>query len=331
MANSSGPIRADGWLAYVATHDGEIHLVASDGSNDHALTTNTANINWHHLVWSPDHRWLAAVGNNKRGINQIYLLDTTSNLPDIDPIVNGFDPIWSPDSLQLAYLATEVSGATAGRSSVIDLKHRIVTHINDNLTSLSPQWFPDGQRLLVGQDTIYRVRLSNKSSGYQVNLVQHLNLDFINTCTATALSPEGSRLAALEQDKNGLPEVVIYNLAVEGAASTPIATIKKSDETLTIGRNCGQQRLTWTPTGHSIYFYAQGPNRYYTVLVSAISGETKFLGGVLEPSFNSNSNYLADYNPTTKQVYVISANSSRPTNPYPIANASFAPVWQPTI
>jgi hypothetical protein len=327
----AGPIRADGWLAYVATHDGEIHLVASDGSNDHALTNNTSGINWHQLVWSPDHRWLAAVGSNKRGINQIYLLDTSSNHPDINPIVNGFDPMWSPNSLQLAYLATEVSGATTGRNSVIDLKHRIVTHLNDNLTSLSPQWFPDGQRLLVGQDTIYRVMLSNKSSGYQINLVQHLNLDFINTCTATALSPEGSRLAALEQDKNGLPELVIYNLAVEGAAPTTIATIKKADETLTMGRNCGQQRLTWTPTGHSVFFYAQGANKYYTVLVSATSGETKFLGGVLEPSFNSNSNYLVDYNPTTKQVYVISANSSRPTNPYSIANASFAPVWQPNM
>jgi Tol biopolymer transport system component len=316
----------------VTTHDGEIHLVTSDGSSDHALTTNTTNINWHQLVWSPDHRWLAAVGSNKKGINQIYLLDTTSSHPDINPIVNGFNPVWSPNSLQLAYLASEVSSVTAGRSSVIDLKHRIVTHLNDNLTSLSPQWFPDGQRLLVGQDTIYRVMLSNKNSGYQVNLVQHLNLDFINTCTATALSPEGSRLAALEQDKNGLPELVVYNLAVEGATPpTPIATIKKTDEALTMGRNCGQQRLAWTPTGHSVYFYAQGANKYYTVLVAAISGETKFLGGVLEPSFSPDGNYLADYNPTTKQVYVISANASRPTNPYPIANASFAPVWQPNL
>ena len=328
---NASPVRANGWLAYVAVRDGEIHLVTSDGSSDHALTTNTTNINWHQLVWSPDHRWIAAVGSNKRGLSQIYLLDISSHHPDISPIVNGLAPTWSPDSLQLAYLATEVNAATVGNSSVIDLKHRIVGHLNDTLTSLAPEWFPDGQRLLMGQDNIYKVTLSNKIAGYQFTLVQHLDLDFVNTCTATALSPEGSRLAALEQDKNGLPQLVIYNLAVEGAAPTPIVTIRKADDTLTIGRNCGQRRLAWTPNGRAVYFYAQGASKYYNVLISAISGETKFLSGVLEPSFSPDGDYLADYNPTTKQVYVISANSSRPANPYPIANANFAPVWQPNI
>ena len=128
----SPPVHAPGLLAYVSSKDGDIHLVASDGGNDHLLTKGTSQIMWQQLVWSPDARWLAAVGR-AGGINSIYLLDTTSTSPDLNPVIEGVQPVWSPNSRMLAYLAnvSVEAGVRMGKSRVIDLKHRTVTHLNN--------------------------------------------------------------------------------------------------------------------------------------------------------------------------------------------------------
>ena len=329
----SPPVHAPGLLAYVSSKDGEIHLVASDGSNDHLFTRGTAQIMWQQLVWSPDARWLAAVGR-AGSLDSIYLLDTNSSSPDLNPVIEGIQPVWSLDSRMLAYLSniSVESGVRIGKSRVIDLKHHTVTHLNNVATGFAPQWFPDGQRLLVGQEDIYRISQTSKTSDYDVTLVQHLQLSYQNTCVGNSLSPDGTRLAALELDKNGGITPVIYNLSGGDLARKALPALTGLGNGLKAGRSCGDNRLNWTPTGRSIYFYAQNSgNNYYNVLVAVATGEASYLAGVYAPSFSADGAYLTDFEPATRQAYSISSNlAGRPTNPFAVAQGVVVgPVWQP--
>ncbi len=329
----SPPVHAPGLLAYVSSKDGEIHLVASDGSNDHFLTKGTPQIMWQQLVWSPDARWLAAVGR-AGGIDSIYLLDTNSTSPGLNPVIEGVQPVWSPDSRMLAYLTniSVESGVRVGKARVIDLKHRTVTHLNNVATGFAPQWFPDNQRLLVGQEDIYRISQTAKTSGYDVSLVQHLQLSYQNPCVGNSLSSDGTRLAALELDKNGAIEPVIYNLSGGDVARKALPALISLGDGLKAGRSCGDNRLNWTPTGRSIYFYVQtSGNNYYNALVAVATGEASYLAGVYAPSFSADGAYLTDFEPATRQAYAISSSlAGRPTNPFAIAEGVVVgPVWQP--
>lgn len=328
-------VSAPGLIAYVSTKDDEVHLVNSDGSGDYALTSNTAgSVVWTQLVWSPDARWLAAVGKNRNnGVFSIYTLDTKSSRPDTSPVVDGFAPSWSPNSRLLAYLADatiDANGVRVGKSSVFDLKHSVSTALDNSYTGFGPQWFPDGQQLLAGQSSIYKITPSATARTFDVTLEQRVKLAFTNTCLATSLSPDGTRLANLEIATNGNLLLVYYDLTRAGNPRIPLATIAGLNNTIRAGHNCGTLRLNWTPSGHSVYFYAQSGNIYYNVLESISTGEVDYITYIYAPSFTQDGAYLVDYDPTSNQVYALpSSVENRPSNLPIIASAAFAPVWQP--
>ena len=193
-------------------------------------------------------------------------------------------------------------------------------------TGFAPQWFPDNQRLLVGQEDIYRI------SGSDVTLVQHLQLPYQNICVGNSLSPDGTRLVALEPDKNGGTAPIVYNLSGGDVVRKALPGLTGLGDGLKAGRSCGDNRLNWTPTGRSIYFYAQnGGSNYYNVLVAVATGEANYLAGVYAPSFSADGAYLTDFEPATRQAYAISSSlAGRPTNPSAIAQGVVVgPVWQP--
>jgi anti-sigma factor RsiW len=331
-AASTEPVysKAPGWIAYVDSSDAWIHLVHADGNDDQLFGDPDAfkNINWEQLVWSNDARWLAAVGLDKiKGQRGIYLLDI-QNPRRIEYITDGIEPLWSPDSRFLTYLAPPVSvsgGVSRGRPAFYNLKKRTTVLISSQSDTFAPQWFDDSNRILVGQNSVY-----NLTS----NSITQFKLPFTNDCVGDSLSPSGNKLAVLEQGTNGDFETVIYDLN-KGQISDPKKPLLRIVPPFqgAIGKVCASERLEWTPDSKYVYYYSSNNPTYSTCLVQATNGNARCLTGVYEPSFTSDGSNLVDFSPSNGiggLVYSMPTSlNARPPNLRVIAETRIPPAWQP--
>lgn len=328
-ASSGTFAAAPGWIAYVDQSDGQIHLVKADGKDDQVISDPTVSRNflWEQLVWSNDGKLLAAVGQNtNNGNRSVYLLDIANPLR-VEELAGGFAPSWSPDNLSIAFLASPVTvqeGVRSGRPAIYSLRKRTVTYLNTLTDSLPPQWFEDGNRLLVGQDQVY-----DTDSGQ----IGTFKLPFTNTCLAASLSPAGDKLANLELQPDGTYQTVIYDLSKgQLDPKKPLARTSAPFQGR-IGLNCGAQRIKWTPDSRAAYYYVNSGATAATCLVQANGSGARCLTSVYDPSFNSDGTALVDVSPTTGgdgQVYTTASNvTARPLKPRLIAESIVSPVWQP--
>ncbi len=320
---------APGWIAYVDRSDTEIHFVLGDGSKDQIVGNPqaTKDVAWEQLVWSNDARWLAIVGfSANKGEREIYLLDS-QNPRKLELLTAGAAPVWSPDSRFLAYLAAPINiraGVKQGRPALFDLKKRTSSIIYQQPEAFASQWFDDSNRILVGQDRIYQIDNGQLSS---------FKLPFTNDCVGNSLSPNGNRLAMLEQEAGGKFETVIYDLS-KGTLDpkNPLLRVAAPVQGA-VGKLCGSQRLYWTHDGRNIYYYTSNNPGYSTCLIQATTGVARCLANVYDPSFNFEGNSLVDYNPSSGAgglVYTMpSSLNGRPANPRLIAETRIPPVWQP--
>jgi anti-sigma factor RsiW len=318
-----------GWIAYVDRTDKQLHFVQGDGSNDEVVgdpqIANT--ITWDQLIWSNDARWLAAVGiSSETGSFGIYLIDS-QNLHSIQYVTEGIAPVWSPDSRSLTYLAAPISfngKVKQGRPSLYNLSKRQAVTISTQPDSLTPQWFDDGKRLLVGQDQVYSLDAGQTTP---------FKLPFLNECVGNSLSPSGNKLAVLEQGASGKFETVIYDLS-KGRIDpkTPLLRVAAPVQGA-IGKICGSQRLSWTPDSKYVYYYTSNNPSFSTCMVRATDGTATCLSNVYEPSFTSDGSNLVDYSPSSTiggLVYSMpTALGGRPPNLRTIAETRIPPVWQP--
>jgi hypothetical protein len=320
-------INIPGWIAYVSTQDGEIHLVSSDGSNDVALSKDSVanGERWEELVWSHDGNWVAATGqNSKTGEYAIYVYNISNrNDPRLNFVAQGIEPVWSPNDLSMAFLAGPLktgNGLKLGKPSVINLKKRETqppTTLDDEYQALPPQWFEEGTRLLIGQNNVVAP---------DGTPLQTFNLPYENGCAASSLSPFGNKLAILDNNSNSL---VIYDLN-KGTLdkNKPLARYNVTIPGK-VGYKCGSYRLRWTPSGRSVYFYVNTGNADNTIVVSATGAGQTTLSGVYEPSFTVDGGHLVDFNPNQRgQVYAM-PRDARPTLLNIIAHSKVPPVWQP--
>ncbi len=322
-ANSGSNV--PGWIAYVSTQDGEIHLINSDGTGDVALSKNStaSNLRWQELVWSHDGNWIAAVAANS-GTNSdaIYLYRSDDrNLTKPNFVAEGFAPIWSPDDRFIAYLAGPTrakNGLKAGKPSVINLKKRETqppVALAQEYQTIAPQWFEDGNRLLVGQNEIIAP---------EGTPLQTLDLPYENTCIAPSLSPFGNKLAIL--DMRG--SVLVFDLNKSSFDKNKPMTRIPVTPPGKIGINCGATRLNWTPSGRSVFFYANDGNDVSCV-VSVSGAGASCLSGVYAPSFTVSGGHLVDFNPNARGQFYAFAFGSKPTTPRPLAASRVPPAWQP--
>jgi anti-sigma factor RsiW len=316
-----------GLIAYVDKTDGQIHLVDNAGGNNQVVSNQETFrfVTWQELVWSEDGSRMVAVGfNNTSRTPSLYLLNPATR--QLDYLVDGFAPAWSPDGRRLAYLGGQITvngNVRAGQVSIIDVTTRQARNLAPNaLERLTPQWFDDGNRLLVGQD-----RVLNVSDGKLLTFT----LPYTHNCVAISLSPQGNRLATLEQT-NGRLELAIYdfsNPSTQIEAGSAIARIA-NPATGGVGEICGTQRLNWTNNSRYVYHYAGNASNFATCVLPAAGGAGRCLTNVYRPSFNGTATHLVDYSPASGLVYVIpiSANA-RPANLNSITETRSGPSWQP--
>ncbi len=317
---------ASGWIAYVDQSDAQIHLIRSDGSSEQVVSdaSLSRSITWQGLNWSNDGRWLAAVGVElNKPEPSIYLMDI-SNTRKLNYMSDGIAPVFAPSNNLVAYLAAPISqdsGQKKGQPAVYDLKNLTSSLLSDQPESLAPQWFDNGQRLLLGQDRVYTL------AGKQTTAFK---LPFTNTCLAAGLSPAGNKLAVLELQTDGKYYTVIYdfnNGKVEAKSPLVKAPVPLAGK---VGQNCSAQRVGWSPTSQQTYFYVNTNPGFSTCLVQATTGAARCLANVHDPRFSRDETFMVDYTPGGGLVYVVPASvSSRPTELRPIAETSFAPAWQP--
>ncbi|MEI6043230.1 MAG: hypothetical protein WCS37_02445, partial [Chloroflexota bacterium] len=311
-----------GWIAYVSNQDGEIHLITSDGSNDVTLSKDsiTNGEKWEELIWSHDAKWVAAVAQNSTTSGHtIYIFNVAErNVSKLNFVAEGFAPVWSPNDLSMAFLAEPLKtkdGLKMGKPSVVNLKKRFVQPpitLNDEYQALAPQWFEDGTRLLVG---------SNLLVATDGTLLTTLTLPYENSCVAPSLSPFGNKLAVMEQ--NG---PVIYDLN-KGSLdkSKPLAVNLPGK----VGYQCGAYRLRWTPSGRSIYFYANKGGVDTTCVVSAGNSGASCLAGIYEPGFTIDGGHLVDFDPDARGQFYALAFGNKPPNPHILGFSKVPPVWEP--
>ncbi|HEX2916642.1 MAG TPA: hypothetical protein VH186_38130 [Chloroflexia bacterium] len=321
VQNSSSP----GWIAYVDKTDAQVHLVHADGSDDHLLSDpNQHDIVWEQLAWSNDGRWLAAVGlSSSQPDPGIYLLDSQNPLK-VDYLVDGMSPSWSPDSRTLAYLSAPIyvkAGVKQGQAALFSLKTRTSTPISNQTDSFSPQWFDDSTRLLLGQNRIFDLTTGQTTT---------FKLPFTNECLGASLSPSGNKLATLELGPEGLYATVIYDLS-KGKLNpkNPLARATSPVQGR-FGLICGTQRLHWSPDSRYVYYYVSNNPTFSTCLTLVSNASARCLFNIYDPSFTSDSSSLVDISPAGGLVYTtLSSYNGRPEKVHWIAEARFAPQWQP--
>ena len=317
---------AYGFIAYVDKSDGQIHLVRADGSDDEIAgdPDTYRGVVWEQLVWSNDARWLAVVGIQPGKAERSLFVIDAQNPHSIDYVTDGLAPAWSPDSRSIAYLASPSSvqnGVQRGRPAIVNLKKRTVEVVGLTLDNFGPQWFDDGSRLLLGQNRIY-----------DLNTTQTITIKvFENEWIGASLSPVGNRLSVLEYSADGRFETVVYDLNhPQPNAKQPVVARAVAPVQGKIGLIRGASRLQWTPDSRNVYYYTTGQAGGFSTCLVSTAGGTRCLANVYQPSFTVDSANFVDYSPAAGLAYVgTTISGSRPAQPHSIAEAAFAPVWQP--
>lgn len=124
-------------IAYQAR--GELIVARLDGSEQRSLASRPGLASW-----APDSRRLAFTGPDGR----IHLVEVGS-FEAPRPLVEGFDPVWSPDGTRIAYVAgepgeypsTDVRIVNADGSGDVNLTP------DDPRPNYAPAWSPDGSRI----------------------------------------------------------------------------------------------------------------------------------------------------------------------------------------
>jgi hypothetical protein len=329
---SPSTILSAGWVAYIDREDGEIYLTHSDGTGKMQLSWNSleSKVQWRQLAWSNDSKWLAAVGltrdNGKFGIYQFRIDDPPKQQPALNNLIaEGANPVWSPTSYYMTYLAgpvREESGLLYGQPAVIDLKKRTNIILSKEYSGLTPQWFEDEKRLLVGQTRV----MSREGQNFG-----ELNI-FENTCAAASLSPKGNKLAVLELAAGGGFRPMVYDLNQNSYGRLKPLMTGKSLLPGNLGRgfDCGAYRIQWNQDSVGFYFYMTEGGQPRTCWVSSASGYSQCLKNVVTPAFSYDASYFVDFNPTTGQIYS-SIFGDKPQNPRTIGLTRYGAVWQPRL
>jgi|GEM_PF-2027851 len=328
VAGTPVGVRANGWIAYIGREDGEIYLVRSDGNNRVMVSSKNdeKNIQWRQLVWSNDAKWLAAVGYSsaigKYGIYQYRVDGLPGTKPVFSYIAEGINPVWSPTSFRMTYLAGPIQASGSiltGQPAVINLKKRDIVILSREYSGLTPQWFDDEKRLFVNQSKIMTL---------EGNELSTLNI-FENTCAAAAISPKGNKLAVLEES-GGTFHPLVYDLNNNQVVrNKPLVRLSASFTGLVgHGNDCGAYQIKWTEDNSGFYFYLTQGNIPNTCWINPVRDFSQCMRNVINPVFDYYGDFYVDYNATTGGVYA-AKYGDKPPNPFVMAYTRFQPVWQP--
>jgi Tol biopolymer transport system component len=177
-------------------------------------------------------------------IFNIYLLNLDNG--DMTQLITGngnhFDPTWSPDGTQIAFISDRNQHPPYGTVWVMNADgsnpHPLLEA--EGYIELGPTWSPDGTRIAFQSNRAGGANpdifILDIDSGKLTNLTNHPNID-----ANPAWSPDGTKIA-FTSDRSGNPEIWMAN--VDGTGLQKI-----TEKTIT-----GEWRPAWSPNGRNLAF-----------------------------------------------------------------------------
>jgi len=297
--------RCQGPLA--VAHNYSVALTNQDKTGIITLDEREAIGELRSLAWSPDGKQLAIVGNTT-GNGNIYLTDSTGS--PLQPVLSNselgylMDVAWSRDGKQL--LTWSLQNNTIVYVMNIDGTGLAEIQLGIQLFA-TPQFMPNNESIIFyGADSsssgLFEVRLDD----VQTQMISAM----VEDESGFAVSPDGTRLAYYEMDRNlGEARLIIEEFATGNKTVQATASIPKgSGSSLPTSAN-----LSWSRNGIFLTFeLGRGASDRFVYLVSTDRpGPIKVADSAHTPAFSTNGDCLAYI--SNKQVFLLDLTSTNAT------------------
>lgn len=271
-------------IAYVTT-GGDVATISPDGSDERILTSGDQFYQF--PAWSPDGRYLAAIGA-ARGEVGIYLLEDSSDA-EVRPLYSSRDKTpfylyWSPNSQQISFLAQHDVSPMTLRLVDVNSEDGDESDVVLEGGPLYWVWAADGESFFVHSALSDDERMGFMSaSGEMMNE----NIAAPGAFQAPSISPSGRFLAYAQRNAGGFDEIVVADIET--------TTEERS-------RYNGVVAMGWSPAGDDLAYISNattegfssiGPLRLY----SAEAGDTTLLSeqNVIAFFWSPDGRYIAYY------------------------------------
>jgi TolB protein len=225
-------------IVWSAVHEGFQHLfsIDPDGSNRQQLTKDETVDRV--PAFSPDSKKIAFCRRPVAGgSTDIYVMDADGgNVKLVQE--NGFDPAWSPDGMQIAFVS--VRNGAGFHLYLMQADGSDVTELttNDNPIGFAyPAWSPDGKKIAfteLVENNDLEVHIVDADGKNLKRLTQLTGLN-----TYAAWSPDGKQIAFQHHDRNRAPGPV-YLMDADGGNAAVIPVLRSE-------RPVEGGRLVWKP------------------------------------------------------------------------------------
>lgn len=216
--------------------EGQLVSLAPDGSDEHVLTD--AQQRFQFPAWSPDGRFVAAVGTDRTGAGLFVLDDSEAEAAPLplyaDPRDGPFYLYWSPDSRQVSFLASHPDGMGL---HVVQADGSADSHLLTTGGPLYWQWTADSRQMLIhsgfaGEDSRLELVAADGTGNGDT-------LAAPGFFQAPGISADGRYLAYAEE--------------ISGANSRLVVLDTQSDNEVQ-QRHAGIVALAWSPTANQLAF-----------------------------------------------------------------------------
>ena len=244
--------------------EGQLVSIAPDGSEEHVLTS--AQQRFQFPAWSPDGRFVAAIGTDRTGAGVFVLDDSETEAAPLPLYADRRDApfylYWSPDSSQVSFLASHPDGMAL---NVVPADGSADSRLLTVGGPLYWQWAADSQQMLI-------------HSGFagEDSRLELITADGDGTGDSLA-APGFFQVPGISADGRYLA----YAEEITGANSRLVVMDTQSDKEVQ-QRHAGIVAMAWSPTANQLAFTngSEPDSRSFVGplrLVDAATGEIRVL------------------------------------------------------
>jgi TolB protein len=249
------------YWSYGTDRSTALKVVSPDGDRQVTIVDRLALLGQEGITWAPDSRRLAFAGtpvDPPRSRSHIYV--ATADRPGATEIggpgLAGFDPAWSPDGKQIAFVNLDPVDALWLMDIDGSNAHRLTTTPGNGWAFWNARWSQDGKRLafLAGDDTHHDVWVIDAQGTNERNISSSPEDESWPTW-----SPDGTKVAYVRISSAGFGNFVVSNpdgsepVTLSGPSVTADLPIWSPDGTMLFGLESGgggSSRINGPHEGH---------------------------------------------------------------------------------